>query len=136
MFDRNDVIASVRSSLQHLGYVIEDRSVHGADIVARLNDARVCVVVTGETTSKKTAREGEAFRPDQVRDHVANAVYKALKLNEAKGEGGVVALAFPRNADHEGRVAPIALSFLKLGIGLIWINADGTVDTSAAPLPK
>ena len=131
MLNENDVVRHLCAHLQTRGYEIESTcttSDSGVDIVARRGDERLLIEAKGATSSKaSTARYGKPFNASQVLDHVANAVYTALRLSEAKRDGERVALAFPRDAAHQLRVQKVGTSLSRLEIDVYWVADDGGV---------
>jgi Holliday junction resolvase-like predicted endonuclease len=98
------VVDAVCRKLESAGYTIEQRALatqHGYDIVAR-KDGALIVEAKGAGSSKVgTARYGREFTPNQVLDHFAKAVLKALRIVSAcEARAGI---AFPDNASHRRR---------------------------------
>ena len=84
MLTESGVIAAVCAELQRRGYEIRQQlseSQRGDDIIATKYaepTRTIYVEAKGETSSKNaSARYGKSFDSAQVRDHVANAFYKA-----------------------------------------------------------
>lgn len=107
MLTENDVVGAVREYLERQGYLIKRTATtnqRGIDIVAlHPSSGRIVLVeAKGETTSKNSARQGEAFSRAQCRTHIAVALYTAARLRDSptKRAKQVVAIALPDVPPH------------------------------------
>lgn len=127
-----DVIAAVCDLLVAAGWTIEQRlttSQQGIDIVARRPDhtRTLMVEAKGATSSKaSSARNGRPFSRAQIASHVARAFYAAASIYDEHGASGVSAIALPRTPAHGEFIRRIESSLRLLGIGVIWVETDGT----------
>jgi len=142
MFYESEVVNAVCDYLTARGYEIHQRlktTDHGDDIVAIRELAprrRLCIEAKGETSERKNSSGfGHPFSPEQVRTHVAMALYKVAEIlsRETQDPGIEIrgAMAFPNNRDHERAVKKIHGAIEALGIGVFWVNEDGLVTFSA-----
>jgi hypothetical protein len=123
------VVAAVCRTLVRNGYVIVARAratEHGHDIVAVKEPRKLFVEAKGAGSSKRgSARYGSAFNRNQVFDHVAKAVLKAMRV-VAAGEGRA-AIALPDNADHRREIDQIGHALQTAGIGVFLVSESDEV---------
>lgn len=132
-----DIIEAVCKFLSSQGYEIVQRlteSQRGDDIIAVSSDGRekIFIEAKGETSSKKgSARFGKSFSRAQVRDHVANAFYKAAqKLHNNEEQSVRSGIALPKKQDHLDMVKGIKLALANLQIEVFWVNSKGLVEVA------
>jgi hypothetical protein len=118
------VVEAVCRKLQSVGYAIEQRALatqHGHDIVAHKDGVSLIVEAKGAGSSKAgTARYGKEFAPNQVFDHVAKAVLKALRVvSTGTARAGV---ALPDNASHRREVEQIRSALHQAGVIVFWVD--------------
>lgn len=130
----DDVVDAVCSCLTEHGWSILSRATamqHGHDIEAERDGARLIVEAKGAGSSKAgTARYGLAFNRNQVFDHVAKAVLKALRV--ASSGGARAAIALPDNEDHRREVGQVARALTTVNVGVFWVT-DGRQVKLEAP---
>jgi hypothetical protein len=136
MLYENVIVDVTCKKLMEMGYVVEQRlktTQRGFDIILSKNNngqkIKLYIEAKGETTSQETNRLGKAFTRSQVRTHIGQALYKtneALSLNEHCEIR--VAVALPKNKDHLDLVRKIQIGLDKLGVALIWVNQDLSVE--------
>jgi hypothetical protein len=122
----NDVVAAVCAHLEDDGYQIVEQCTtqqQGTDIVAcHPEHGSLHIEAKGETSSRSSsARYGKQFNSAQVRDHVANAVYTALRLH---GKGDTAAMAFPDTDLHQRYLEPVRSILRGLGIKIYMVGSD------------
>jgi hypothetical protein len=133
MLKESDVIKAVCCFLTSRGFTIKStcgETETGDDIVAFGPNGRpeVTIEAKGETSSKAhTSRFGKSFSRSQVRDHVANAFFRAAS---AVGKHNLSGVALPKNTDHEFYVAKVCSALQCLGIEVFWVSADGSVEVA------
>lgn len=128
------VICAVRGYLEQSGYQVEQalsESEQGDDIVASSprDGIRLYIEAKGATSSKPgSKRYGRPFSPAQVRDHVANAFYRAAHMLTRTSDFSTrVGMALPDNADHQRRVAEIGGALRNLGVEVFWVSSERVV---------
>jgi hypothetical protein len=99
---------------------------HGHDVIAERNGERLFVEAKGAGSSKEgTARYGREFSRNQVFDHVAKAVLKAMRVvNAGDGRAGI---ALPDNADHRREIEQIRAALHASGIAVFLVSDSGDV---------
>jgi len=102
MITEDDVIDAISDHLVARGWRVLSRATamqHGDDLVAEKDGQRLEIEAKGAGSSKPgTARYGQHFSKGQVFDHVAKAVFKALRV--ASAGTALAAIALPDNPDH------------------------------------
>jgi Holliday junction resolvase-like predicted endonuclease len=133
----DQVVDAVCRKLASDGYSIVHRALatqHGYDIVARKDGVDLIVEAKGAGSSKAgTARYGFEFNSNQVFDHVAKAVLKALRV--ASSEQARAGIAFPDNARHRREVERVAPALRRAGVAVFWVDNEGNVRTDAPAGP-
>jgi hypothetical protein len=123
------VVDAVCRALASDGYVIEQRALatqHGYDIVARKDGVALIVEAKGAGSSKAgTARYGKEFNPNQVFDHVAKAVLKALRVVSAGDARAGIAL--PDNVSHRRQIELVASALERAEVIVFWVDETGRV---------
>jgi hypothetical protein len=123
------VVAAVCRKLEEHGYVIVARALateHGHDIVAVKDRQKLFVEAKGAGSSKQgSARYGSEFNRNQVFDHVAKAVLKAMRV-VAAGDGRA-AVALPDNADHRREFDQIRPALHAAGIAVFLVSESEEV---------
>jgi hypothetical protein len=118
------VVEAVCQMLVSHGYVILQRATaiqHGHDIVARKGPDDLIIEAKGAGSSKAgTARFGEEFSSNQVFDHVAKAVLKAMRV--VSGERHRAAIALPDNTRHRYEIDQVAASLRRAGVAVFWVD--------------
>jgi len=129
LITENDVIESVSKHLCIEGYTdikTKGTSEQGYDISAIQGDKYLYIEAKGQTSSKPhTRRFGKEFTSNQKQDHVAKAVYAAMKTlkNEANCEVGI---ALPGDLKHIELVSEILPSLEMLKIRVFFVSSNGT----------
>jgi hypothetical protein len=123
------VVEAVCQKLESDGYVIEQRALatqHGYDIVARKDGVALIIEAKGAGSSKVgTARYGKEFNPNQVFDHVAKAVLKALRVVSAGDARAGIAL--PDNVSHRNEIELVAPALKRAEVIVFWVDETGRV---------
>jgi hypothetical protein len=133
MLTEDDVVDAVCRHLEQRGWRIQSRcgtNERGVDVVAShpASGISLRVEAKGETSAKAhTNRWGRPFDNAQVSDHVAKAFFTAAStpVNER------AAMALPDTRLHREHVGRIAAAVQKLGIALMWVRPDHSVDVEA-----
>lgn len=124
MLTEDAVVAAVCRNLEERGYEIETRALateHGHDIVAIKEGQRLFVEAKGAGSSKEgTARYGSEFSRNQVFDHVAKAVLKAMRV-VAAGDGRA-GIALPDNAYHRREIDQIRAALHAAGVAVFLVS--------------
>lgn len=131
MITENEVIDSVSSRLEKMGYEIKNKcntSERGIDIYAVKNEVELLIEAKGGTTSKNTSRKGKPFNSSQVKDHVAMAILKAMQLKQ-KHPKSKICIALPCDEKHKRMIDTVRLSLESLDVVVIWSDGkEVTVD--------
>jgi hypothetical protein len=129
MLDQNDVIEAVCGYLESEGFVIgECGPGQSPNITATRDGRRILVEARGNTSSKpSTSRYGEPFNRGQVSEHVAQNVYRVLKLIGMVGVTDRVALAFASDEAHCEAVEAVQKTLQALSISIYWVDEAGDV---------
>jgi hypothetical protein len=131
VLNENDVVRHVCAHLERKGFKIESACTTadvGVDVIAQRGEERLLVEAKSAASAKeKSARFGKPFDSNQVRDHVANAVYTALLLNEASSRQDRVVLALPNDTAHRLRLGKVEGTLSRLGIRVYWVSDDGSI---------
>ena len=123
MLSNEEVVTAVCKHLVATGHVVTERDVgQSPNIVALKNGARLLVETRGGLKPS-----GKPFTPKQVREHIGQKLYSALKLNDGKRSNDAVGIALPNDQGHASCVDPIRNSVRYLGIRIYWVARDGTV---------
>jgi hypothetical protein len=129
----DEVVDAVCRTLASDGYVIEQRALstqHGYDIVARRGGVALIIEAKGAGSSKAgTARYGREFTANQVFDHVAKAVLKALRVVSA--DEARAGIALPDNASHRREVAQVMPALTEARVIVFWVDDNGGVRVDA-----
>ena len=133
----DQVVDAVCRKLASDGYSIAQRALatqHGYDIVARKDGVDLIVEAKGARSSKTgTARYGSEFNRNQVFDHVAKAVLKALRVvSSSEAQAGI---ALPDNANHRREVEQVAPALRRAGVAVFWVDDGGNVRIDAPANP-
>lgn len=125
----DEVIDAVLTYLNQRSWQVVSRcraTQRGPDLVVERGTERLIIEAKGAGSSKPgTARFGRRFSSDQVFDHVAKAVLKALRVIE---EGNTLAaIALPDDANHRTEVSQISSALERLGCGVFWVSAARAV---------
>lgn len=115
-------IDAVCKHLEGRGFVVTKRGEGVPNIEANKNGRNILVKTTGQTNP-----DGDPFTDSQVKAHVERIVYDATTLIEKKTPTAEVWIAVPADAGHTRRVLAIIASLRRLGIGVLWIDEDGSV---------
>lgn len=129
----DQVVDAVCRKLTSDGYSIVQRALvtqHGYDIAARKDGVDLIIEAKGAGSSKAgTARYGSEFNRNQVFDHVAKAVLKALRVvSSSEAQAGI---ALPDNASHRREVEQVAPALQRAGIAVFWVDDGGAVRVDA-----
>lgn len=129
MLTEEHVIEAVCRQLEARGYTIATRATvtqHGPDIVASKGGENLVIEAKGAGSSKEgTARYGSAFTSNQVFDHVAKAVLKAMRV--ASGEEDRAGVALPDDASHRREVDQVIHALRAAGIAVFWVSEQSEV---------
>lgn len=125
----DQVVDAVCRKLSEDGFVIVQRALatqHGVDIEAQKDGQALMIEAKGAGSSKVgTARYGQEFNSNQVFDHVAKAVLKAMRVvSSGRARAGI---ALPDNAAHRREVEQVAAAVRLAGITVFWVRDDGEV---------
>lgn len=126
MITENDVIESVSKELVEKGYEIINTcntTQKGIDIRAVCGQREIMIEAKGGTTSKDTNRKGKPFNSNQIKNHVAVAVFKVMQLKQ-ENEGVTVAIALPGDMKHKKVVNSIQSCLDMLDIKIIWSDGE------------
>jgi Holliday junction resolvase-like predicted endonuclease len=125
----DQVVDAVCQLLTQDGYSIvqQARSTqHGFDIVAQKGNSVLIIEAKGAGSSKAgTARYGKEFSANQVFDHVAKAVLKALRV--VSSGNARTGIALPDNAHHRYEIEQVARALRQAGIIVFWVDEDAVV---------
>jgi len=130
----DQVVDAVCRALVRDGYSIERQALatqRGFDIVARRDDAKLVIEAKGAGSSKeRTARYGKEFNSNQVFDHVAKAVLKALRVTSSGSAQAAIAL--PDNASHRREIELVAPALRRADVTVFWVGDDAKVRIESA----
>ncbi|MBN1860481.1 MAG: hypothetical protein JW840_03365 [Candidatus Thermoplasmatota archaeon] len=125
MLDENDIVKLLVTYLEKNGYSNirhAGTSEHGYDIIAEKNNRHLYVEAKGQTSSKEhTKRWGKEFTPNQKMDHVAKAIYKAMKTRNEK-TGSEIAIALPSDDVHRDLIMKVLPSLKTLDIEVYLVS--------------
>lgn len=128
MLYENDVVDATIAWLEHQGWTIESfahANQTGDDIRARQGGDLLLVEAKGATSSVgSSAKYGEPFSKNQVNDHVAKAVLRAMQY---RSNGVLAAIALPDNQDHRAEIAKAQAALREIRIGVFWVAEDNSV---------
>lgn len=120
------VIKAVMKYLEGEGWKIESYATpkqRGYDIYAMRGTERLIVEAKGAGSSMAhTNRYGKEFSKNQINDHVAKAILKALRV--VAGNVERAAVAFPDNKNHREEMEQVRHVLMTLGIIIFWISVD------------
>jgi len=127
MLTESDVIGAVCAHLRARKFNVKHQrkeTEQGDDIEASTPAGQMVLIeAKGETSSQShTKRFGNVFTANQVLDHVAKAVYRAICY--ASRENILAGVAFPQNKHHESRVEAIRPVLKKLRIEVFWVCVE------------
>lgn len=133
MLTEDQVVDAVCRMLVDHGYAIVTRAVvtqHGHDIVGLKDATKIIIEAKGAGSSKMgTARFGKEFTRNQVFDHVAKAVLKAMRV--VSSSDGRAAVALPDDANHRREIDQVAEALHGANIGVFWVSNLGEVRLEA-----
>lgn len=122
------VVEKVCEHLDSSGWTVESScgpTEQGDDIVATRGNEEFRIEAKGEGSEQPTSsRHGKPFTRNQVRSHVAVALYRAAKM---RTDTVRASMAFPDNEHHREMVSAIDRAVRDLGIAVFWVSADGSV---------
>ena len=133
MLLENHIVESVSQYLKNNGFELKQQLLStekGDDIIAVHNKTKTNIFIEakGETSAVVTSkRYGKPFSKSQVKDHVANAFYRAAKMLDENGDSCLVGIALPQNSDHQDVVHAIQKSLKKMKIEVFWVNSNREV---------
>ena len=132
MLTENDVIRLTCQKLITMGYEIVQRlhtTQHGVDIIASKDGHMLLIEAKGATSAtENTNRYGMEFSNNQVKHHVAMALYAIAKLMTINAEEtNIFCIALPNNENHINAVNAIDKVIKRLDIKLIWVRENGEV---------
>jgi Holliday junction resolvase-like predicted endonuclease len=133
----DQVVDAVCQKLTDDGYSITRRALatqHGFDIIARKEGIDLVVEAKGSGSSKAgTNRYGMEFNANQVFDHVAKAILKALRVVSAGSARAAIAL--PDNATHRREVEQVVVALERAEVTVFWVDQRGNVTADGKPHP-
>jgi hypothetical protein len=139
MLTENEVISAVCDHLAANGFKIvrtAKTTERGIDIVAQRpnGSGRLLIEAKGETSADpRTKRFGQPFKSEQIRVHVAEALYAGVRSHvESSRNGDSVALAFPNTDLHRRYWKPIKPILDLLKITTYFVQQDRSVLTENA----
>jgi hypothetical protein len=129
----DQVVDAVCRKLSEDGFVIVQRALatqHGVDIEALKDGVALLIEAKGAGSSKVgTPRYGQEFSSNQVFDHVAKAVLKAMRVvSSGRARAGI---ALPDNAAHRREVEQVAPALRHAGVTVFWADDEGGVRVDA-----
>jgi Holliday junction resolvase-like predicted endonuclease len=133
MLTENEVIRLTCQKLITMGYEIV-QSLHttqrGVDIIASKDGHMLLIEAKGATSATEgTNRYGIEFSNNQVKHHVAMALYAIAKLMTINAEEtSIFCIALPNNESHINAVNAIEKAIKRLDIKLIWVKENGEVN--------
>lgn len=141
MLLEGNVIDAVCGKLEDEGYYIEQRldtTQQGFDIIALKETGNIkiklIVEAKGATSSLQSSkRYGKPFDRAQVRNHVAEALYKIAEALSIKNSQYQIytAIALPKNKDHLEHVKKIQSALDTLGVAVFFVDDMGRVEVSS-----
>ena len=131
LLNENECVHAVAQYLKQEGYTVSraaSTTQKGIDIEATSPSGEgLFVEVKGATSAKETSsRHGSPFSQQQVKGHVAKAIWKAMQMRQ-RGSGRV-AIAFPQNKYHIEFVEQVSESLRALEIDVFWVKNDTEVE--------
>jgi hypothetical protein len=134
MVNEDDVVEATARALRSTGWTITQQlttKATGVDLIAERHGQRLLVEAKGYTSASVTsARYGKPFSPNQLWDHAAKAIYKALAVVSA-GED-LAAVALPDDPRTVAIVAAVQPALDSLGVHVIWVDYH---DANSVVLP-
>lgn len=133
MLYEGEIIEAVCAYLERRGFTIQQKlsvKQRGDDIIATGNGSirALHIEAKGETSSRTNSTlNGKPFNAAQVRDHVANAFYRAAMMATSGKVGG---MALPANTFHKRYVKRIQHALDALDIIVFWVASNRRVTTS------
>lgn len=132
MLNENDIRNKLTEYLEATGFSILqslNTTSKGVDVIAEniKTKQRLFVEVKGETSSKEhTSRFGKSFDGKQVRNHIARAIFAAMKVLSDKPAGNMTkaAIALPANDAHRKELETVKSVVQQLGIKIFWVDKD------------
>jgi hypothetical protein len=128
------VVEAVCTKLVDSGYIIVQRATaieHGYDIVASKDGRNLIIEAKGAGSSRTgTARYGMEFSSNQVFDHVAKAVLKAMRVVSAL-EPQRAGIALPNNHRHRREIDQVAPALHQAGVAVFWVDEELAVSVDA-----
>ena len=133
MLYENDVVDAVATWLRDQGWTIESVSYSkqtGDDIAASRNGQKLRIEAKGATSAvPSSGRFGKPFTKNQVNDHVAKAVLRALRY---VSDGYLSAIALSDNPDHRAEVAKVQPALQRIGVAVFWVAENRDVNVRDA----
>jgi hypothetical protein len=124
MVTEDEVVEAAPGALRTAGWTITQQLTTkqtGVDVIAERHGRRLLVEAKGYTSASITsARYGKPFSPNQLWDHTAKAIYKALAVVSA-GED-LAAIALPDDPKTVAIVADVQATLDALGVHVIWVE--------------
>lgn len=124
MVTEDDVVESTARALREAGWTITQQlttKATGVDLIAERAEQRLLIEAKGYTSASPTsARYGKPFNPNQLWDHTAKAIYKALAVVSVGHDCAGIAL--PDDPRTVAVVAAVEPALRQLGILVIWVD--------------
>lgn len=130
----DDVVEATARALRSTGWTITQQlttKATGVDLIAERAGQRLLIEAKGFTSASiSSARYGKPFSPNQLWDHTAKAIYKALAV-VSTGED-LAGVALPDDPKTAAVLTAVQPALDTLGVQVIWVNHH---DASSVALP-
>lgn len=124
MVTEDDVVEATAHALREAGWTITQQlttKAIGVDLIAERDEQRLLIEAKGYTFASPTsARYGKPFTPNQLWDHTAKAIYKALAVVSAGDD--LAGIALPDDPRTIAVVAAVGPALEQLGVHVIWVD--------------
>lgn len=126
MVTEDDVVHAAAAALREAGWTITQQLTTkqtGVDLIAERNGQRLMVEAKGYTSASTTsARFGKPFSSNQLLDHTAKAIYKALAVASAGHD--LAGIALPDDRRTLDLVAAVRPALDEVGVHVIWVGHE------------
>jgi hypothetical protein len=124
MVTEDDVVEATAEALRSAGWTITQQlttKATGVDLIAERAGQRIQIEAKGYTSASATsARYGKPFSPNQLWDHTAKAIYKALAVVSADED--LAGVALPGDPKTVAVIAAVQPALDTLGVHVIWVE--------------
>lgn len=124
MVTEDDVVEATARALREAGWTITQQlttKASGVDVIAEREGQRLLIEAKGYTSASTTsARYGKPFNPNQLWDHTAKAIYKALAV--VSDGHDLAGIALPDDPRTVAVVAAVQPALDQLGVHVIWVD--------------